>query len=340
MSLRTGMAAQLGLKDEVTYGTRLAADHFYEFSEEDIEFDISRVEASGLASGDGGASSVERTDRWAAGKKGAAGKINFSPSGDAPTGVMTKSFGLPFKHLMGKAPTITTPSGGTLTRDHVYTFGDPHALSFTCQIGRPDVSGTIRVHEFEGGKIASGEFAQGIDEWLGLELTADFEDETVSQTLASASYTASREIFNWAQCGVTIGGAGVDILSLKWRVETPLKVDRYRIGTSVLKKEPEINGRRKITGEIEIEYGALTEYNRYLNGTVAALVATWTSTTAIEGALFPRLILTGNNVRFEKPSGPHAKGPDLVTATLPFKCLYDGSAEPFQIDYRTTDTAV
>jgi len=340
VAIRSGLGAQLGLKEEATYGTRLAADHFYEFSEEDVELDISRVEASGLAGSDGAASSVGRSDRWAAGRRGGSGKISFSPGGDAPTGVMTKSFGLWFKHIMGAAPTISTPGGGTTTRDHVYKLGDPHGLSLTTQIGRPDVGGTVRVHEFEGGKVMSAEFSQELDAWLGLDVELDYEDETTSQTLATASYTSGREIFHWGQCSVSIGGSQTDILGLKWRVENPLKVDRHRIGSSYLKKEPELAGRRIITGELEIEYGGLTEYNRYVNGTVASLIATWTSTTAIEGALFPRLILTGNAVRWDKPSGPHAKGPDLVTATLPFKCLYDGTTEPFQIDYRTTDTAV
>lgn len=340
MALRSGLVAQLGAADESTYGTRVAADHFYEFSEESLELDISRVEAAGLAGSDGGASSVGRTDRWVAGKKSGSGQINFSPTGDAATGVMSKSFGLWFKHIVGAAPTIVTPVGGTLTRDHTYVLGDPFGKSLTVQIGRPDVSGTIRVHEFEGGKILSAEFSQNIDEWLGLSLDFDFEDESVSQLLATASYTAAREIFHWGQCGVTIGGASTDVLGLRWRIETPFAVERHRIASSQLKKEPILNGRRMISGELELEYGGLTEYNRYLNGTIAALIATWTSTTAIEGAFFPRLILTGNDVRWDKPSGPNVKGPDLVTFTAPFKCLYDGTDAPFQIDYRTTDTAV
>lgn len=340
MSLRSGLVAQLGASDETTYGTRVAPDHFYEFSEEDLSFDISRVEATGLAGSDGAASSVGRTDRWAAGKKSGSGKILFSPKGGAPTGVMTKTFGLWFKHIMGAAPAIVTPGGGTLTRDHTYKLADPYGKSMTVQFGRPDVSGTIRVHEFEGGKIQSAEFSQQMDEWLGLEVDLDFEDETVSQTLATASYSATREVFHWAQCGLTIGGGAVDILSLKWRIENPLNTGRHRIASTQLKKEPILNGRRIISGEVEMEYGSLAEYNRYLNGTIASIIGTWTSTTVIEAALAPRLILTGNNARWDKPSGPNVKGPDLVTFTAPFKCLYDGTAEPFQIDYRTTDTAV
>lgn len=340
MSLRSGLQAQLGAADESTYGTRVASDHFYEFSEEGIEFDQSRVEASGLAGSDGAASSVERSDRFALGKKGGSGKVTFSPKGDAPSGIMSKSFGLWFKHIVGAAPTISTPGGGTLTRDQVFKLGDPFGKSLTVQVGRPDVSGTIRVHEFEGGKIAAAEFTQDIDQWLGLELDCDFEDQSTSQTLATASYTANREVFHWGQCVFQIGGGAVDILGLKWRVENPMADERYRIGASLLKKEPVLNGRRVISGEVELEYGGLTEYNRFINGTVASAIATWTSTTAIEAALFPRLILTGNNCRWDKPSGPNVKGPDLITFTAPFKCLYDGTLEPFQIDYRTTDTAV
>lgn len=340
MALRSGLQAQLGAVDETTYGTRVVSDHFYEFSEEGLSYDISRVVAAGLAGSGGGDNSVKRTDRWAAGRKSAGGTISFNPTGDAPTGVMTKTFGLWFKHIMGANPTITTPGGGTLTRDHAYNLADPFGKSLTVQVGRPDVSGTVRVHEFEGGKILSAEFGQEIDQWLGLDLELDFEDETTSQTLATASYTANREIFHWGQCTFQIGGNPVDILSLKWRIENPLKVDRHRINSVYLKKEPVLTGRRIITGEVEMEYGGLTEYARYTAGTDASAIATWLSTTQIEATLFPRLILTAPHARWDKPSGPNVQGPDLVTFTAPFEVLWDGSADALRIDYRTTDTAV
>lgn len=337
MALRSGLAGQIGFAKESTYGTRVVPTRFLEFSEEDLMLDIERMEAFGIrASAGGAAGTVLRTDRSVAGKKGGGGSISWDGETSA---VANKGFGMLFENALGKTAVITTPMGGTTTRDHVYTLGDPFGFFLTCQVGRPDVGGTVRVHEFEGCKLTSLEFTQELDRYLAMAVELDTEDETTSQSLASASYPASQELFHWGQSAFTVGGGSLDIIGYSLKLESPQKTDRYFLRSSTLKKEPILNARRRITGELEIEYSGLTEYNRYLNQTIAAVVGTWTG-SLIEASFNYRLILTCNDVRFDKPSGPNVKGPDLVTFTAPFEALYDGTDESLQIDYRTTDTAV
>lgn len=338
MSVRSGLVGQLMVGEEVTYGTRVAPTRGYEFASESLEFDIARLEAFGVRAAGAAAGSVQRTDRWAAGRKTVSGSVDFD--GDE-TGVGDRGFGILYKHMMGAAPTISTPTGGTLTRDHVYIFADPFGLGLTMQVGIPGTGGVIDVHEYEGCKVTSFEFSQELDKWLALSVEVDGEDKTVSQSLASFSLPSSQSLFHWGQASYTVAGGALSVIGFKVKVETPMAVDRHRqSATPYVKSEPIINGPRVIEGELEIEYAGLVEYNRYLNSTVASVVGTWLGTTAIEGAFFPRLILTMNDCRFDKPSGPNVQGPDLVTFTAPFKAMYDGTDQPFQIETRNADTAV
>jgi hypothetical protein len=184
------------------------------------------------------------------------------------------------------------------------------------------------------------ELSQELDKWLAASFELDGEDMTTSQSLASFTLPASQELYHWGQAAYTVGGSATDVIGFSMKVESPHAVERYfQAASPTLKREPILNGPRMIEGELELEFGGLTEYNRYLNGTLAAVIATWTG-ALIEGALNFKLTVTLNDVRFEKPSGPNVQGPDLVTFTAPFKALYDGTDQPLHIQYRTTDTAV
>jgi hypothetical protein len=337
MALRTGLAAQIGFGEEVTYGTRVAPTRFLEFSEESLELDIARMEAFGIRASAGTASgTVARTDRWAAGRRNASGSVVWN--GDT-SAVANKGFSMIYKHIMGAAPTIATHAAGTLSKDHDFVLGDPQGMSLTTQIGTPGVGGTIRVREYEGCKVLAAEWTQELDGWLGLSLDLDGEDETTSQSLASASYPASQELFHWGQATHTIAGSGVDVTSYNLRLERSLANERYRQNAITLKKEPLLNGEVMISGSVELEWDTLTEYTRYTAGTTAALISTWTG-SIIEGAIPFQLIHTLNAVRWDNPEGPNISGPDLVTFTAPFKALYDGTLQPLAVRYTTTDTAI
>src|SRR3990167_5826728 len=112
---RSGIWSQCGYAAETTWSTYAAPTRFLEFNDEDLKLNIEYIQSESLRSGN----RVLRSDREVANKKGAGGSVSHE--------VTDRSFGLLFKHALGTVA-ITTPGGGTLTRDHTHTLGDPYGL--------------------------------------------------------------------------------------------------------------------------------------------------------------------------------------------------------------------
>jgi hypothetical protein len=324
MPIGSGVSAQLGIAEEVTYGTPVTPARFYEFVSESIKQEIERVESAGLRAG----LVMPRSTRWATGKKTVAGELSFE--------VATKNFGLWFKHMLGGFA-VATPGGGTLTRDHTFTPADLTGRSLTVQVGRPDVGGTVRAFTYHGCKVAEFELTAEVDELLTLGVTILGEDEDTSTALATPSYPTGDALFVFTQGVLQVAGSNQDVKGFSLSGNNGLSDDRYFLG-SQLRKNPLEASRREYTGELTAEFESLTAYNRFVNGTEAQLVLTFTA-GLIEGAFNYRLVITAN-VRFDGET-PSVEGPDIVAVTLPFKCLNSGAgdATALQIDYRTTDTA-
>src|SRR3954451_3563170 len=99
MAIASGLSAQIGYVAESTYGTRVAASRFLEFTEESLEGPIDRVESKALRAGQ----KTMRSDRWAAGRK--------TPGGGVTHELANKGFGLLLKHAIGSVAT-SQPSAG------------------------------------------------------------------------------------------------------------------------------------------------------------------------------------------------------------------------------------
>lgn len=325
MSIRAGLAAQIGAVAEDTWGTYKAPTSFIEFNEESLALAIERIESPGLRA----SNRVLRTDRWAAGQKRVEGTISF----EAPS----KGLGLWVKHALG-AVSISTPSGATNTRLHRHTLGDPYGLGLTVQVGRPDTAGTVQPFSYTGCKIDEVTFSNSVDEFLMVECSIVGEDETTSESLASASYPTGVQLFNWTQGVISIAGSTVGVVTdFEVTVANAHKSDRYFLGAATM-SEPIIAGMTEITGTLSVEFDSLTNYNRFVNGTIASVNAKWTAATAIEGSFYPYVEITLPDCRFDGTT-PAVGGPDVLTLDLPFKALYDGSDQPITVDVQTADTA-
>lgn len=324
MAIRSGLAAQLGAVAEDTWGVYKAPTSFIEFTEESLALAIERIESPGLRA----SNRVLRTDRWAAGQKRVEGTVSF----EAPS----KGLGLWLKHALGSS-SITTPSGATNARLHTHTLGDPYGLGLTVQVGRPDSGGTVRPFSYIGCKIDQLTLSNSVDEFLVVECEIVGEDETTSQSLASASYPTGVQLFNWTQGVISIGGSSVGVVTdFSVTVANNHKSDRYFLGAAIM-SEPIIAGMTEITGSMTVEFDSLTNYNRFVNGTIAAVTAKWTAATAIESTFFPYVEVSLPDVRFDGTT-PAVAGPDVVTIELPFKALYDGTDQPVTITTQTADT--
>lgn len=324
MAIRSGIAAQIGLAAETTWGTYVAPDHWYEFNEEDLALAIEPIESAGLRANN----RVLRSDRWAQGQKRVEGTVTME--------VPSKSFGLIAKHSLGTA-TITTPSGATNARLHRHTLGDPYGLGLTVQVGRPGSDGTVHPFSYTGAKVNELTLSNSVDEILTAEIGLVAQNETTSQALASASYPTGNQVFNWTQGVISIGGGAVGVVTdFEVTVSTGLASERYFLGASTM-SQPIIAEMTEITGTMSVEFDGLTNYNRFVNGTLASISAKWTAATVIEGSTYPYVEVTLANCRFDGDT-PAVGGPDVVTHDLTFKALYDGTNGPIVLDLMSDDT--
>lgn len=327
MAIRSGLASQFGLGDETTYGTYAAPTRFLEFENETMALQQEFAESPGMRA----SNRVQRTDRVRVNKTGATGSVQFPA-------VQTKGFGLLFKAMVGKAAVVTTTSGGTNSRDLTYTLGDPYGLSSTLQVGRPDVSGTVQPFSYLGCKVTSWTLSNDASGYVSLGTDWFAQDETTSQSLASASYASGTVEDLFYQDGtLNVASGAVSVTNVEITGSTAIATDRRFIRSSTLVKEPIIAGMYEVTGSFTMEFESLTQYNRFTGNTIGQLDVTWTAPTAIEASIFPALKVTLPKVQF-RGTTPNVSGPGIVTMTAPFKALYDGSNEPITILYRTADT--
>jgi hypothetical protein len=196
MSLRSGLAAQIGYGEEVTPGHVPRPDAVPRVQRRGARARQQLIRSAGLRA----ANRMLRTDRVARGRKTVAGQVNHE--------VHNKGFGLLLKHMHGKAAVITTPATGVLTRDQTFDgLGDPVGLSMTVQKGVPDVGGTVRSFSYLGCKVASWSLSNSVDGILMLGVTWDGIDEDTGQSLAAASYASSTELLNYTGGVLNVGGA-------------------------------------------------------------------------------------------------------------------------------------
>lgn len=313
MALRTGLAAQLGVVDETTYGTPVTVSRFFDFNSESIKLDLRRIASSGI-----------RANRYNRARSGAYGSHKAGAAGTVELEVLDKGFGFWLKHMLGAV--ATTGAGDPYT--HTGSLGDLAGDSFTLQVGRPDVSGTVRAFTYHGGKVAAWTLACANDGLLVCSLDVDFEDEDTDTSLAVASYPSGAIPHVFTGGTITVGGSSADVLSMEVRGDNGLKRDRYFLRNSGLKKEPLQTG-TELSGTLTAEFEGLTHYNRFRNTTEAAFTATFATSTSPAHDL----VITLPLVRFDGET-PSVGGTDVLQQSLPFVALDDGAT----IAYRTADS--
>jgi hypothetical protein len=319
MAIPTGLAAQLGVVTETTYGTPVTVTRFYELVDESMKMEIERMESKGLRAG----TRVLRSDRWVAGRKTAAGDVNLE--------LANKSFGLLFTHMLGGAA-VTTSATGVYT--HTFTPSDL-PVSATVQVGRPNNAGTVQPFTYHGCRIASWEIAAQVGEIGKLKLSLVAEDEDTSTSLASASYPASLTLLTFKEATLTIAGSAVPVTSATLRGDNGLAADRHRLG-SQLTKQPLEAAVRVYDGELDADFESTTAYGRFIAGTEAALVLAFEGATITTGYTY--LAQFTCNVRFDGAT-PNVSGPEELRQPLRFKCLDSGAgaSTALTLVYRTSD---
>lgn len=318
----SGLFAQIGFVDEVTYDTPVAVTKFFEFTKEGIEGKYERIDSKALRAG----TRVLRSDRFQVNPKGASGSVEFE--------VLNKGFGFFLKHMLG-----TVDTTGTGPYVHTGTVGSLTGDFFTCQVGRTMVgTETATPFTYSGGKVTSWELSNSVDGILTLALNMDFATEAYSGagalSLQAASYPASAELFTFTGGTIQIAGTEVHVKDISIKGDNGLDTERYFLRSSTKKKEPLEKDQRKYEFDLTLDYLDTTQYARVASATAAGAVATLSATWTSPGGQIVAVSATA--ARFDAGT-PQVEGADLLEQKLSGMLLDTGSGSPVTIAYTTSD---
>lgn len=319
---------QFMLGEESTYGTAVVPSRTFEYNSEGIEESFGRTEGDPLRTG----TQVARSDRFTPYFEGASGSVEFD--------VMTKGFGVIFKHMLGSIAT-SGPTDASYT--HTATMGDLWGKALTVQVARPfNPSGTVQAFTYEGGKVTEWTLSNSVENNLVLELGFDFEQVATGTALATAAYPASMHNFTWAGGSVTVGGSDVGFCLNEISIEgnNSLNTDRRCISNGTDKKEPTVNGRRELTFSMSGDFSSLAHRSRAASltaaGALAEIKATWIGPVLIGTTTYPKIEVTLPAARFDEWNAS-AGGAEAITQELTGVGLYNGTLSPISIAYTTAD---
>lgn len=318
---------QLGIVDEVTYGTLVTPTKFFEYNTEAISEAEGRTEGDPLRS----ATFAQRNDRFTPWFSGAAGNVQLD--------VMTKGFGYLLKHMLGAV--ATTGPTETTVYTHTGTVSDLIGDMFTLQLNRPfHPTGTNQPFAYLGGKVTKWTLSNSVDGNLVCDLELDFQNVDTATALATASYPSGMENLTWAGGVVSIGGSAYDITEFSCSWDNAANVDRRYIRGNTLKKEP-INGRRMGEFSLSADFDSMTQRNRAHAATrsaaLAQIIGTWTGPTLLGSTIFPNLKVTIPAARFDSWTAAAADSSGQISQELTGVMRYDGSASPVTLAYQSAD---
>lgn len=296
MTVAGGLQSQVGFSPETTHGTRVAPATFLPFVNEGIEHTIERIESKGRRAGRRIAST------WRSGREWVAGPIAFE--------LAPQSLDKLLKWAMGAVGATT----GTGPYTRVFTPGTLDDEYMTFQVNRPDESGTDRPFDYTGCQCTDWEIAVRTGTDMAMFTPRLYgQAEDTSQTLATATYPSSWMPFAYVSGQLSIGGSAVDFDEISIRGDNALATGRHaaRATTPAKPKKSLEEGERVYSGQLSQDFFSLTQYNRFVNGTEAALSMLFTDGASAS------LTIAGN-VRFDGTT-PKVPGPRLIKQPVPFR---------------------
>jgi hypothetical protein len=313
MAIPSGIAAQLGFKTEVTYGTAVTVDSFIPIVKETIKFDIDRIKSNAIRTG----RTVRDAVDWMPGKQFAAGGISLELDNVTMQKLFTHAFGA----------VVTT---GSNPYTHTFTPTDMTAKGLTVQIGLPSTDGTVRTKTYAGTKIKKLSISAKAGDLAMLDLDVVAQSEVTNVGLASASFTSGINPYTFIEGSLSIGGSSIAYCKdVKFDFENALADDRFMIGAATF-LQPLQNDLRGITGTATLEFADLTQYTRYVAGTTAALVLAFS-----DGANSLTITL---NVFFNGET-PTLDGRDIITLPLGFEAVGTTDAAACTVAIINTDSS-
>lgn len=309
MPSNTGLDSQVGYAIESAYQTAVTVTTFIPLVSETIETQIDWLESEGQFAG----RHVLQESQQAQGNKTIAGDIQHE--------MYVQSMGPLLKSAFGTVNTVT--AGGT----GIHTFWPAApSVSFTTQIGRPTVYGSVIPFTYEGCKITSWELAAKAGEiptW-GMSIVA--AEERMGTALASASYAANMRTWRFQDLAISVMGTVTPIKEFTIGAENSLEAERRFLGSTII-SEPLRADLAEYTGQLLAEWGGPSargtlNYLAFLGGTTGTILATMSS-----GTLYGTITA---NVRFNGKT-PNVSGRGIVEHPIPFKAVSAGSLDQHAI---------
>lgn len=342
MGTRSGLDAQIGFAAESTFGTGVTPSRFVEFDNEDFKETPTWLEGEGLRAG----KKFKRDSRVSVAQYDVNGKIDLK--------VPNKGLGLLLQQMIGSSATPVQLDTST-AYEQIHTPGDLYGKSLTVQIGRPEAgSGTVQPFTYKGCKVSQWELSVQDGQFLMLSVTFDGRNEDTSTGLATASYAADAQLFNFSHASLKLGGTaatasgktsitgGVAVATVISQIqiqgENPMDVQRYGVGNAGLKNEPIENDYPTVTGTLDAEFSKAELYDVFKATDSVALELVLEFGEADTGQPF-HLSFLAPAVKL-KDSSPSVDGPGIVKAQTTFEVYDDGTNPPFQFRYVSTDTAL
>jgi len=286
MAIGSGLGSQVGYSVESVYGTFVAPAKFLRARSYEAKRVAQRVQGDGIQAGslgDLGAFYVETT-------QAGTGTMAFD--------VQTVLQGPLLQTLMGTSVTPAVVVTGSAW-GQTHTLADTYGKSLTFQVGAPYRGGaTVRPHTLTGVKVTGAEFSCDVAGLLQSTFTFDAKTWTDTQSLASASYVASR-VFAGGGNGTTtrmsvkMGTFGSEaavagVKSVSCKIDRPLQVDDYTSSLAGLKNEPVLNGPSQVAGSITCDWLDTAVFQDIANSNASTnLVLEWVDTVALSGSTFP-----------------------------------------------------
>lgn len=303
MTVQVGVNSGVHVKNEVAWGTAVTPDRSFEFRNESVQLQKQLIASEGLRSG---RRNLNRSDTYSQYSKGAAGDIEVE--------WQNKGMAWWLQHMLGALAAPVNDPAGVYT--HVGSIATTTGDAFTLQVVRDSMPFT-----YSGCKLSSWQMACGLDELLVATFGIMAKAETTATSAVVASYPTALRPMSFVHGSLTVGGVATDITSFELSCDMNLP-ERWFFGG--VNKEPLDQG-RTIEGTFEGEFeDSLTIYNRFVNGTEAALVLTFTSNVDIlGGAGNPYLMtITMPSVRYDGET-PNVEGPEIIVQRTPFTVLND-----------------
>lgn len=307
-NLGTGIDAQLGFAEEVTHGSAVVVDRFYEFLSEGITNSIARIDSQAIGSGRTG------MRRWAPGAKTIGGEVQLE--------MVDKGLGLLLKHAVGGTPAT---SGVSAPYTHVFTPG-AFPAGLTAQVGRPATDGTVHPFTYPGCIVTDWNVSMQVGEVSSIGFTLNGKDETTGTALATRTLPADLSLMTFVGGTLTVGGTEIPVTRSQFSVSNGLQTDRWKLGSDV-RRNPKQNSLRDASGSFSAEFEDLTLYNAYVSGADAQL--------ELVNSSGPSELRIKANVRYNG-STPTVSGPDELPQEVDFQAVDNGTLF-YEVTYKTPD---